>query len=226
MKKISIIVAGGSGKRMGMATPKQFLKLGNLPVLMHTISTFHRFDTLMELRLVLARETMEQWNSLCNTYNFKIEHTVFSGGETRFQSVKNALNGIPMDTLIAIHDGVRPFVNQQTIKRAFDKAEMEGSAVPVIPLTESVRRQEGSDTIACNRSIYFTVQTPQVFQSALLLDAYNHDFKDSFTDDASVVEKAGYKIFTCEGNEENLKITTAKDMLVANALLEYVNEPK
>jgi 2-C-methyl-D-erythritol 4-phosphate cytidylyltransferase len=219
MKKIAVIVAGGSGKRMKSDMPKQYLLLGDLPVLMHTLYKFYSFDNSIELRLVLPIDETITWKRLCLEYNFSLKHELFSGGETRFQSVKNGLAGIDNSSLIAVHDGVRPLVSHKTIRNCFNLALLKGSAIPVMPLTESIREINKKNSTAKKREQFLTVQTPQVFQSKILLESYNTEFDKSFTDDASVVEKAGYTVFLTEGNEENLKITTPKDMVIARALL-------
>lgn len=221
MNKIAIIAAGGTGNRMQSDTPKQFMLLQKLPVLMHSMNTFFHYDNNLELRLVLPYSEIDVWNNLCKEFNFKISHKIFEGGETRFQSVKNGLKDISSSFLIAIHDGVRPLVSERTISNCFDLAENQGTAIPVIPVTESIRKVDQEDSIAKQRDLYRRVQTPQVFQSELLLDAYNAEYEEEFTDDASVVEKAGYKIYLAEGNEENIKITTPLDLVIAEALAKH-----
>jgi len=218
MKKIALIVAGGLGTRMQSKIPKQFMVLNGLPLLMHTINKFYAYDSTIDLRVVLPESEIKIWNELCTEYNFNLSCKIFSAGETRFHSVKNGLHDLPSLALVGVHDGVRPLVSMGTITRCFKLAEINGTAVPVIPVSESIRRVEGEDSISEDRLMYRIVQTPQVFSSEILLDAYNLPFEDSFTDDASVVEKAGYKIYLTEGNEENLKITSLKDLLIAEIL--------
>jgi 2-C-methyl-D-erythritol 4-phosphate cytidylyltransferase len=220
MKKIAIIVAGGTGIRMRSEIPKQFILLDNLPILMRTIQVFHSYDSGMEIRVVLPGEESGTWDELCKEYNFTRKHTIISGGETRFQSVLNGLANITNPALIAIHDGVRPLVSKRTIEDCFRIAEENGTAVPVLPLKESVREVQGEDSVSRNRGIYRLVQTPQIFQSEILLDAYDTEYQESFTDDASVVEHAGYKIYLSNGNEENIKITSPMDLRIAEILLE------
>ena len=204
---------------MKSETPKQFLDLGNKPILMHTIDAFHSYDKSIEIRVVLPTSLTNTWSELCKKYHYDVAHEIFEGGETRFHSVLNGLQGISEEALVAIHDGVRPLVSADTIGRAYKTAEQSGTAVPVIGIKESVRETEGIDTFARDRTRYVKVQTPQVFHASILLDAYQTDFDETFTDDASVVEKAGYKIVTCEGNEENIKITTPVDFVIAEALM-------
>lgn len=224
MKKIAIIVAGGTGTRMESEVPKQFMLLNGLPVLMHTIRKFYACDSSIEIRIVLPESEIETWNELCNNNNFTIPCQVFPGGETRFHSVKNGLHDLSPHSLVAVHDGVRPLVSKDTIARCYTLAETNGSAVPVIPVRESIRKVEGEDSVSEERSHYRIVQTPQIFSSEILIDAYNLPFEDSFTDDASVVEKAGYKIYLTEGNEDNIKITTSKDLLIAELLSNNTKE--
>jgi len=222
MRKIALIVAGGTGIRMQAETPKQFMLLHNLPVLMYSLNIFFQYDKNLDVRLVLPESEMERWKTLCEEYHFKVSHVLFAGGETRFHSVKNGLKDIPDSSLVAIHDGVRPLVSKQTISNCFDLAEKQGTAIPVMPVIDSIRKVDQGDSTAESRSHFRTVQTPQVFQSELLLDAYNIEYQDNFTDDASVVEKAGYKIFLAEGNRENIKITSPLDLVIAEALIEHL----
>jgi len=219
MKKVAIIVAGGIGKRMKSDMPKQFLVLGDKPVLMHTLYKFFTYDPSVELRLVLPSDEFDTWKKLCKEYNFNLKHKLFNGGETRFQSVKNGLDGIDNYSLVAIHDGVRPLVSQKTIINCFNLASQNGNAIPVMPLKESLRKIVKSKSASEKREQFFTVQTPQVFKSDILLKSYNTEFDKSFTDDASVIEKAGYSVFLTDGNEENIKITTPIDMSIARTLI-------
>lgn len=219
MKKIVIIVAGGMGSRMNSDIPKQFMVLNDRPVLMHTIQVFHGYDKTMEIRLVLPEDEIPTWEKLCKEYNFSIKHSIISGGETRFHSVSNGLKDIDHPAIIAVHDGVRPLVSESTIDSCFKTATEQGTAIPVLSLKESIREVTGEDSVARNRGMFRIVQTPQIFHSEILLDAYHTDYQDSFTDDASVVEHAGYKIYLSNGNEENIKITSPLDLRIAEILL-------
>ncbi len=219
-EKYIIIVAGGKGLRMGADIPKQFLPVGGLPVLMHTINVFHQTDPTILIILVLPEEHQSYWKELCQKYHFEIPHTIVSGGESRFCSVKNALSLIPLNVIVGVHDGVRPFVSPKVIRNCFEEAFKLGAVVPVISPVESLRKKEGKATIAVDRSDYFSVQTPQVFRSEILLKAYEQEYKDFFTDDASVVESSGSKISLVEGNPENIKVTTPFDIKVAKAILD------
>jgi 2-C-methyl-D-erythritol 4-phosphate cytidylyltransferase len=224
MKKVVIIAAGGFGSRMRSDVPKQFLKLGQLPLIMHTLHKFRTYDPALELRLVLPESETATWEGLCREYNFNLPCALFPGGETRFHSVKNGLHQVGTPSLIAVHDGVRPLVSLGTISRCFQLAETSGTAVPVVAVSDSIRKVHGIDSVSEDRSTLRLVQTPQVFDSNILLDAYNLPYEESFTDDASVVEKAGYKIYLTEGNEENIKITSIKDLLIAEVLLSTMKE--
>jgi 2-C-methyl-D-erythritol 4-phosphate cytidylyltransferase len=205
MEKIVLIVAGGKGNRMSSTIPKQFMVIAGLPILMHTIKKFWFFENTMRIIVVLPEEHIKYWKKLCREYRFKIKHTIRKGGETRYHSVKSGLRGIKPGYLVAIHDGVRPLVSRNTIKRCFAKAAKTGAAIPVIDTGESIRFVEGSHNRTADRTKYKIVQTPQVFKSELLIKAFRKPFKDTFTDDAAVVENIGHAISLVEGNPENIK---------------------
>ena len=220
MKKYAIIVAGGKGLRMGGELPKQFIPIEGRPVLMRTLDTFHAFDPDVEIVLVLPRDHQPYWQELCREYNFSVPHHIADGGATRFHSVQNGLALVDdAEALVAVHDGVRPFVSHEVIRRCYDEAALHGAVVPVIPVVETVRHllPEGSETVS--RDAYRLVQTPQTFSAALLRRAYEQPFCEAFTDDASVVEALGYAVHLVEGNRENIKLTTPFDLTVARALL-------
>jgi 2-C-methyl-D-erythritol 4-phosphate cytidylyltransferase len=219
MQKSVIIVAGGSGKRMGTETPKQFLLLKSKPILMHTIARFYEFDTSIEIVVVLPKKHISTWRQLCTHHNFDIKHIIVEGGSERFYSVKNGLDVINHTGIVAIHDGVRPLVSKETIIRCFNKAEVTGAAIPVMPVVESLRRLDGEKSFSVNRSEYVTVQTPQCFNIELIKKAYQQNFSTTFTDDASVVEKLGPSVSLVEGNIENIKITTPQDLILAENLI-------
>ncbi len=220
MKKFVIIVAGGSGSRMGTEIPKQFLELCGKPVLMHTIQVFHDFDPESKIILVLPEDQQQFWKGLCLKHSFSLTHQIVSGGKTRFHSVLNGLSQIEDEGIVFIHDGVRPLVSRETLDRCLETAQKIGNAIPVLPVTESLRKLAGDLNISVDRSQYFSVQTPQTFRSKQILEAFQQDFDPAFTDDASVAEKAGFSIQMVEGNRENIKITTPIDLIVAVALLE------
>ena len=218
MKHSVVIVAGGKGLRMGGDLPKQYITVAGLPILMRTIQAFHQFDTDMQIILVLPADHQSYWQDLCNQYSFTVKHTMATGGETRFHSVSNGLS-LTTGNLIAIHDGVRPFVSQEVIKRCFEEAEIHGSVVPVIEVVETIRQLDGSGSKTVNRDDYRLVQTPQVFQERIIKNAYQQSFNPFFTDDASVVEAMGSEIHLVEGNRENIKITTPYDLKISTALV-------
>lgn len=219
MKLYVVIVAGGTGKRMGADIPKQFLELGGRPLLMHTIEVFRKFDESIEIITVLPENQIRHWCNLQEKYSFRIPQTMVKGGSARFYSVRNGLEFVEGSGLVAIHDGVRPFVSLDTIKRCFEMAEKHGNAIPVIPPSDTLRIIEGEDSSTLNRMNVRLVQTPQVFRTDLLKEAYRQEYAPEFTDDASVVEKTGAKINLVEGNRENIKITNPEDLLISNAFL-------
>jgi len=219
-----IIVAGGSGKRMDTTIPKQFLFLNGKPVLMHTIENFYSFDDTLSIILVLPKEHIPFWKTLCHNHSFTIPHKIIHGGSERFYSVNNAILLLPhTENLVAIHDGVRPLVSHETIRTAFDTAKQYGNAVPVTPIIESVRQITSSGNKIINRSKLQLIQTPQVFKCNLICKAYAQGYSSTYTDDASVLERMGEKIILIQGNPENIKITRPIDLIIAEALLNYKN---
>lgn len=222
MQKYVLIVAGGSGKRMERGLPKQFIEVNGLPILMHTMNQFFSFDPSMPLTLIIPETQQHYWQILCMKHNFTLPHQICPGGPERFFSVKNGLETLPDRGLVAVHDGVRPLVSIDTIKRCFQKAKKTQAAIPVMPLTESIRKTNGDSSTAVDRSNYVLVQTPQVFSVELLKKAYQQEFDTNFTDDASVVEKLNHPIHLVDGNPENLKITRPMDLLIAEALIKSV----
>lgn len=218
MKKYIIIVAGGSGTRMNSDVPKQFIELHGKPMLMHTIEKFVNAVPGINIIVVLAEQLHNDWKLLCKKHDFQYAVQLSIGGETRFHSVKNGLTLIPENCLVGIHDAARPFVSTQTIISTFDVAEKKGNASPVIPLTESIREIAHGNNKAADRSKFFIVQTPQCFHSTILKKAFLQEYRPVFTDDASVVEAAGEKINLVEGNIENIKITTPRDLIIAEAM--------
>ena len=218
--KYALIVAGGKGLRMGSELPKQFLPIGGKPVLMHTLQAFYDYDREMRIILVLPASQQAYWAQLCREHHFTVPHEVADGGETRFHSVKNALERVNTSGLVGVHDGVRPFVSQEVIARCYEQAAEKKAVIPVVNVVETVRHlcQEGrSETVP--RDEYRLVQTPQVFDAELLLRAYCQPYTSDFTDDASVVEALGEPVWLTEGNRENIKITTPFDLKIAEALL-------
>ncbi len=222
MQKFVLIMAGGSGQRMGGQTPKQFMLLKGKPLLIHTIERFLEYDTNINIVVVLPEDAVGRWNKLCEQYRFNSKHTLAGGGDERFYSVKNGLKHTSSPSLIAVHDAVRPLVSVATIRACFDMAEKTGSAIPVISTSESVRELEasGSESRPLDRNRIRLVQTPQVFRSEILYKAYDCAYSPNFTDDATVAERLGIKIGLVEGNSENIKITLPTDLIHAEALLQ------
>lgn len=214
-----IIVAGGKGLRMGTDIPKQFLPIGGKPVLMWTIEAFYHYDVDMHLVLVLPENFVNYWKQLCKEYNFTYSHDIALGGETRFHSVKNGLEKIDAG-YVAVHDAARPFASEQLIAACFNDAEKHQASIPVVPMTDSCRMvdEEGVSHLL-DRSRLRLVQTPQVFSVELLKKAYETSFMDFFTDDASVVEYAGYTISLVAGETSNIKITNPIDMRIGEWIL-------
>lgn len=218
-KKSVIIVAGGRGKRMGMETPKQFLPVNGKPVLMHTIFKFHNCVPKIFIVVVLPFDQIEEWNRIISEHRFIIPHQIVPGGEERFHSVKNGLNKIDDDGLVAIHDGVRPLVSEKVIRESFSIAEKTGAAIPVIRPAESLRQIVNSGSKPVNRDTFRLVQTPQTFQATLIKKAYQQPYEPRFTDDASVLEADGNPVSLFEGNRENIKITWPEDIYLAGHLI-------
>ena len=222
MRKVAIIVAGGKGERMGASTPKQFLELAGKPILMHTLEKFKKADPTIEIILALPENQIDFWEELFHKYQLpKVQHQIVKGGQTRFHSVQNALKLVKEGSVVAIHDGVRPLVSIDTINNCYAAAEKNGNAIPVVEVVDSLRHYSKQDKTneAVSRSCYRTVQTPQCFTSELILKAYQQDFDKLFTDDATVVEKLGEKINLVDGNRNNIKITTAEDLIIAEAFI-------
>lgn len=219
MTYYAIIVAGGSGSRMKSSIPKQFLLLSGKPVIMHTIEAFHSSRYKPEIIVVLHPETLGQWEELARAHQFNIPVTIIKGGANRFDSVKNGLEKVPKDSIVAVHDAVRPIISDALISRAFEEAREFGSAIPAIKTKDSIRQGTQESSIAVNREEFYLVQTPQTFRSELLKHAYETPFEESFTDDASVVEKSGGQIRMIEGNSKNIKITFSEDLQLAEFLL-------
>ncbi len=219
MNRHVIIVAGGKGLRMGGEIPKQFLPIGGRPVLMRTLETFYSFDSSIHIILVLPVSQQAYWKELCEVYHFTLPHDIADGGETRFHSVKNGLVYVKGEGLVGVHDGVRPFVSREVIAGCYGEAQSRKAVIPVIDVVETVRHitESGSETVPRNN--YKLVQTPQVFDIQLLKDAYNQEYTDAFTDDASVVEAMGKEVYLVQGNRENIKLTTPFDLKIAEVLI-------
>ena len=217
-KKFVVIVAGGSGFRMNSRVPKQFMLLKDMPVLMHTIKAFYDYSEEIEIIVVLPKKNFSGWDNLCTEYNFRIPHKLAEGGKTRFHSVKNGLSLISEDGFVGVHDAVRPLVSRDTISRCFESAVDCGCGIPCVTLNDSVRYIGRAKSKTINRDLIRVIQTPQCFSLKVLQNAYKTRYSKKFTDDATVFEKAGGKVILVEGNQENIKITTPIDLIIANIL--------
>lgn len=223
MKRYAIIVAGGSGRRFGGNMPKQFLPLNGTPVLMHTIRKFAACTDAVVV--VLPSSQQSYWQQLCAEHHFSVAHTVVSGGDSRFQSVKNGLQRLSLQAsdLVAVHDGVRPLVSEALIDRTFAMAEQCGAAIPAIAVTDSVRQvAESGASIALDRASLRAVQTPQTFRADALLKAYEVAYAPFFTDDASVYEHSGGTVALVEGETTNIKITHPIDIVMAEHIIKML----
>lgn len=224
-----IIVAGGSGRRMGASLPKQFLFLEGQPLLAHTINRLHEALPTAPIVVVLPADQIDYWRNLSARFEVA-RHTLTAGGKERFDSVRAGLEALlnlgEGVELVAIHDGVRPLVSVEMIHRGLECAARQGSAIPVTPAIDSCRRltEQGSEII--DRTPLRFVQTPQIFAVDPLRHAYRQPYRPAFTDDASVVEQAGYPIHLYEGERWNLKITTREDLALAEALLTRQNDER
>lgn len=220
MKKSIVIVAGGKGIRFGADLPKQFLPMNGKPVLMHTIDAFYNCDNSFDIVVVIPENHFSFWDKLCTDYNFTTPHKVIKGGATRWESVKNGLNGVDEDSIIGVHDGVRPLISAKLINSLYSEADYHGAVIPAIKVTDSLRllNHDNDKSIAVDRELYRAVQTPQVFKGNIIKEAYNMPYEEVFTDDASVVEKYGVEIKIVEGEDTNIKITSAKDLVIAELL--------
>jgi len=216
MKKTAIILAGGEGRRMKSDIPKQFLLLKKKPVLIHTLEKFSEFDHII---IVLPKAQIKYWQNLCLKYKCSINHSIVKGGKTRFDSVKNGMENITENSILMIHDGVRPLVSKNTINALIENLSVGYGVVPVISINDSIRKIEGKLSTSINRKNMFRVLTPQCFLSNEIKNAYAQNFTESFTDDSSVFEKNGGKIKTIIGERINIKITTKEDFKIIKTLI-------
>lgn len=219
MHRSTIIVAGGSGKRLGGPVPKQFQTVKGRPLLMWTIEAFHRYDPDMQLIVVLPETHFDIWKALCMGHRFFIKHDVVAGGEQRWHSVKAGLEKVEGDGLVAVHDGVRPLVSAALIARCFNAADTGAAAIPVVPVVPSIRETTAEGSRALDRSKLLAVQTPQCFHADLLRKAFEQPYDSTFTDEATLVERLGVKVALVEGEENNIKVTNAMDMRVVEVLM-------
>lgn len=204
---------------MQSSLPKQFMLLLDVPILMHTIERFAQSHEDMQIVVVLPSEQIPLWNNMCKQMVFDIPHMVAEGGDTRYESVKNGLALCGDEGVVGIHDGVRPMVSPEFISTCFESTEQHGSALPVIPITQSLRKRDGEASHAVSREGMVAVQTPQCFRLEEIKRCYDQPFDPSFTDDATVFEKAGHQVHLIDGEQTNIKITTQGDLQMAEALL-------
>lgn len=220
-EQYAIIVAAGSSTRMNLDTPKQYIPVAGLPVLMHTINAFYEYNRKLEIIAVIPESDFRLWDDLCRQYRFDIQLKLQKGGKTRFESVRNGLLEIGDKGIVAVHDGVRPLIEPEIIAASFSIAAIHGSAVASVRLKESLREIDKDQTKTVDRSKFRLIQTPQTFQVPIIKKAYEMANHTDFTDDASVVENAGFKISLFEGSYRNIKITTREDLEVVKSLLQY-----
>ena len=219
MKKYAIIVAGGSGNRFGGDNPKQFQCLSGKPILMHTIDKFHNAGAIVTI--VLPESQILYWEKLCSDYCFCTPYNIAIGGISRYESVRNGLSALNTtdDDIVAIHDGVRPLVSEKMILESYDVAAKHGSAIPVTPVTDSIRQISKAGSSALPRNELKAVQTPQTFRAEMLSKAYSQKPNPLFTDDASVDESIGKSVTLFDGETTNIKITRPIDLVIAEEIL-------
>ena len=224
MKKYAVIVAGGSGTRMGLDIPKQFVLVKNKPVLFYTLKTFLDAYDDLNIILVLPIDFTDMGNEIIDGYFDTKRIQITAGGDSRFQSVKNGLQLIEDESIIFVHDAVRCLLSKDLIYRCYEQALLTGTAIPVMASKDSVRIVTDDENEAIERSRVKLVQTPQTFHSKILLPAFQIDYKDKFTDEATVVEAFGLKVSILEGEENNIKITMPMDLIVAEKIIEQNDE--
>lgn len=219
MKKFAIIVAGGSGRRMGAAMPKQFLMLQEKPLLWHTLNTFLKSYADLIIILVLPADYLAEGKQIAESLDATNRILITEGGETRFHSVKNGLALVSEKSVVFVHDGVRCLVTPSLITRCYEQALVKGSAIPAVTATDSIRITDGDSHKVADRSQVRIIQTPQTFLSTILKPAFQMPYSEAFTDEATVVEAAGVKVFLTEGDHTNLKVTRPVDLLLAERIL-------
>lgn len=219
MKKYAVIVAGGKGVRMGSAVPKQFLPLNGHPILYHTIKAFADAYADMQLVLVLPQDQLSYAQMVLQSFPERIDITIVAGGETRYHSVQNGLKVVDENSIVFVHDGVRPLVSTALIQRCYEQAVDKGSAIPAIPVADSMRILEDEYSRPIDREQMRIIQTPQTFKAEVILSAFQQEYQVAFTDEATVVEAYGDNVYLVDGEKRNIKVTTPEDMIVAEALL-------
>jgi 2-C-methyl-D-erythritol 4-phosphate cytidylyltransferase len=219
MKKYAVIVAGGTGIRMLGDVPKQFMLLNGKPIILYSIDAFYSFDSKIQIIVVIHPDYLVFWEELRMGFKIDIPFLVAAGGKTRFDSVKNGLNLIDEDGFVAIHDAARPVINPDFIGQLFSEAENHGSAMPGIALNDTIRMIDGDTSHQLDRTFLRAMQTPQVFKVSELKRAYTQPFQPIFTDDASVMQSAGFPLHLTEGRPWNIKITYLQDIPLAELLM-------
>lgn len=219
MEKFAVLVAGGKGLRMGSALPKQFLPLGGQPVLHHTIRAFMEAFPDIHLVLVLPQDQLSYAQIVLQSFPERIDLSIVSGGETRFHSVQNGLKVVSAESIVFVHDGVRPLVSAGLIRRCYGQAVEKGSAIPAIAVSDSIRMVGDETSKPVDRELLRSIQTPQTFRSGILLPAFSQPYNSAFTDEATVVEASGTNVYLIEGEKSNIKVTTPEDLVLAEALL-------
>ncbi len=219
MKKYAIIVAGGSGTRMGGHLPKQFMLLRDKPVLYYTLKTFIESYEDLQVILVLPMDYTDMGQEIIDAFFDKDRIRITAGGDTRFQSVKNGLALVEEESVVFVHDGVRCLLTKELIHRCYAMAAETGTAIPAIPSKDSIRLITDEGNAAFDRNRVMLIQTPQTFHSKIIVPAFQIDYKDKFTDEATVAEAYGMKVSLVEGEETNIKITRPVDLLLAEQIL-------
>ena len=220
LPRYALVVAGGRGIRMQLGIPKQFVLVAGKPLLVYALEAFYRCASSIRIIIVLPEAEIATWKTLCQQYGISAPHEVVAGGATRSASVYCGLQHISNHhSLVAVHDGVRPFVTSQLIENSFQQAALHGSAVASVPLKDSIRKVVGDRSEACEREKYHLIQTPQTFRTDLLWDAYEVSTGKAFSDDASVIEHSGHRVHLIKGDYSNLKVTTPEDLVIAEALV-------
>lgn len=220
MKKYAVIVAGGSGQRMGSKVPKQFLLLKGKPLLQYTIQAFLRAYNDVQIILVLPEHQFDYGEQIVKEMSLQEKIQIIAGGPTRFHSVKSGLTLVTHPSIVFVHDAVRCLVSVSLIQNCYQQALEMGSAIPAVAATDSIRIEEGTSHTVVDRNKIRIIQTPQTFGSQILLKAFDQQYSEAFTDEATVVEAAGNKVFLIEGEHNNLKVTRPLDLHIAKKLLE------
>jgi 2-C-methyl-D-erythritol 4-phosphate cytidylyltransferase len=226
MNKYAIIVAGGTGSRMHGEIPKQFMLLCGKPVILYSMETFHAYDPSINIILVIHPDYLPLWEQQCTEFKISVPFHVVAGGETRFDSVKNGLTLLDDEGFVAVHDAARPVIDAGFISKIYSEAEKYGSAMPGVALNDTIRKINGDTSHQLDRSSLRAMQTPQVFKVSELKRAYMQSYRPAYTDDASVMQSAGFPLHLTEGKPENIKITNPLDILFAEILMKSLTKQR